>query len=428
MNPRPHPRESAARLAAALALPALLAALAGGCAAPSLRLSPPDPLARPLPPAKETFRVVVLGDTQQMAPIDWFARGGPKERALVRARIEALAPDLVLHTGDIVGNGWSASNWAEFRREYASIPMWPVLGNHDLFGANEAALASYFETFPHVEGRRWYALRHPPLAFLMLDSNLGEMSEEEARAQTEWLSAELDRAQADAAVKGIVLVTHHPPLSTQIGGGDARIKEAFYEPAARRRGRWNQVAAVFSAEAARCLLRTYLLLEQVVRLRPPGADPAFAPSSHGEDRIMATIQPYYGRPAATVGEAASVAEAARIMSGRNIGALVVVDGQGEPVGFVGERELVQGALAQGRDAAATPVGEFTLRDVTSVSPREEASRCSQLMREHKTRHLLVREGGSVVGVVSMRDVIRAVLEEKESEVRQLQAYISGSPT
>ena len=218
-------------------VPSMLAvfALAGGCAAPSIRLLPPDtPVARPQPPASESFRVVVIGDTQQMAPFDWFVRGGPKERAHVRARIEALKPDLVIHAGDVVGNGSSKSDWAEFRREFAAIPIWPVLGNHDLFGSNGPALASYFEAFPHVGGKRWYALRHPPLAFLMLDSNLGEMTDDEAREQEAWLARELDRAQADPAIRGIVLVSHHPPISSQVGGGSRRVKEAFFDAAAKR--------------------------------------------------------------------------------------------------------------------------------------------------------------------------------------------------
>ncbi len=212
-----------------------LAALTAGCAGPGLRFSPPPgPIARPRAPATETYRVVVVGDTQQMAPVDWVMRGGPKERALVRARIEALAPDLVLHCGDVVGYGASRSQWEDFRHEYASVPIWPVIGNHDLAGSNETALASFFEAFPHVEGRRWYALRHPPLAILMLDSNLGDLGDEAVLEQRTWLAAELDRAQADPKVRGIVLVTHHPPLSRMIGGGNSRVREAFYDEAAKR--------------------------------------------------------------------------------------------------------------------------------------------------------------------------------------------------
>lgn len=178
--------------------------------------------------------MVVLGDTQLMAPIDWVLRGGAKERARVRERIQALAPDLVIHAGDVVGNGSSKADWEDFRREFASVPIWPVLGNHDLFGANGPALASFFEAFPHVERRRWYALRHPPLVFLMLDSNFGEMTADEARAEQAFLVAELDRAEADPEVRGIVLVAHHPPLSKQIGGGSDRVKTAFFDEAAKR--------------------------------------------------------------------------------------------------------------------------------------------------------------------------------------------------
>jgi signal-transduction protein with cAMP-binding, CBS, and nucleotidyltransferase domain len=139
------------------------------------------------------------------------------------------------------------------------------------------------------------------------------------------------------------------------------------------------------------------------------------------------IEPYFGRPAVCVSADASAAEAAKLMADRKIGSLVATDAAGEPVGLVAERELVARVLATGRDPKKTKVSEIMLREVDSVSPREEAARCSILMRQRESRHLLVRDGGKLAGVVSMRDVIRAVLEEREAEVKQLTSYITGGP-
>jgi CBS domain-containing protein len=66
-----------------------------------------------------------------------------------------------------------------------------------------------------------------------------------------------------------------------------------------------------------------------------------------------------------------------------------------------------------------------LRNVASVPLREDPARCSELMKETGARYLLVRDGDKLAGVVSMRDVIRALLEEREAEVRQLTGYITG---
>ncbi len=216
---------------AVFCLAAAAVVAAAGCASASLKLSPPNELVRPEAPKDGSYRFAVVGDTQQMEPIDWILRGGPRERAQVRERIEALRPDFVLHAGDIVGNGGSVGQWEGFRREYSRVPLWPVLGNHDLFGGGNGALAHYFETFPHVEKRRYYALRFAPIVFLMLDSNLDD---DGWKAQSAWLEGELDRAEKDPLVRAIVLVTHHPPLSVQVGGGSARVRSDLYDAAARR--------------------------------------------------------------------------------------------------------------------------------------------------------------------------------------------------
>lgn len=232
-EPAKPPRTPRRRLRAALRIAALAVVLLVGL--PYLDVFPaPRHVARPLPAATDRYSFVVIGDTQQMPPVDWIVSGGSKKRSRVRDEIRRLQPQFTVLAGDVVGEGFYKPFWRKFRREYAGLPIWPVLGNHDLHGPNGLDLGYYFETFPHVGWRRWYAVRQPPLAFLMLDSNLGEMSAEEGERQTEWLGRELDRAEADPEVRGVVLVTHHPPFSTNFGGGSEAVRTRFWDAAAKR--------------------------------------------------------------------------------------------------------------------------------------------------------------------------------------------------
>jgi CBS domain-containing protein len=120
---------------------------------------------------------------------------------------------------------------------------------------------------------------------------------------------------------------------------------------------------------------------------------------------------------------ASIADAARTMASRRIGSVAVREG-GELVGLVTERDLLLSVLVNGADASR-PLREAMRSDVPRVRADETETGCAALMRDHATRHLLVEDRGSVVGVVSMKDVIRAMLEEKQFLIDQLATYITG---
>jgi len=184
--------------------------------------------------AKGRCRVALMGDTQRMQGVEWFMKGGAKERGRVRGEIERLRPDFVILAGDAVGTGSYKPSWNKFRRDYHTLPVWPVLGNHDLVGPDRLCLRYYFESFPHVEGRRWYAIRRPPVLFILLDSNFGSLSAEDSTGQEEWLKAELDRAQSDPEIRGLVVVAHHPPFSVHGGGGNEKVRQRFWDEAVRR--------------------------------------------------------------------------------------------------------------------------------------------------------------------------------------------------
>lgn len=122
--------------------------------------------------------------------------------------------------------------------------------------------------------------------------------------------------------------------------------------------------------------------------------------------------------------AAPVREAARIMAERRIGSVAVREA-GKVVGLVTERDLVVSVLAHGGSASA-PVREAMRAGIPRVRADAGEAACAALMRDHATRHLLVEDGGEVVGIVSMRDVIQAMLAEKQFVIEQLNTYIRGA--
>jgi CBS domain-containing protein len=116
-------------------------------------------------------------------------------------------------------------------------------------------------------------------------------------------------------------------------------------------------------------------------------------------------------------------EAAKVMRDKKIGSVAVSEG-GRVVGIVTERDLVSRVLAAG-DNGAMPIGEAMRTDLPNVGPTTSEAETAELMRTHYTRHLLVEERGRVVGIISMRDVIQLMLDDKQFLIEQLQTYIDG---
>ncbi|HET6411431.1 MAG TPA: CBS domain-containing protein [Anaeromyxobacter sp.] len=119
----------------------------------------------------------------------------------------------------------------------------------------------------------------------------------------------------------------------------------------------------------------------------------------------------------------SMREAARVMEERRIGSVAVKDG-GRIVGLVTERDLMRTVCVLGRDPG-WPIREAMRAEIPRVQPSTTESEVASVMRDHTTRHLLVEEGGTVVGVISMRDIIQLMLDEKEHLIGQLHSYIEG---
>lgn len=138
---------------------------------------------------------------------------------------------------------------------------------------------------------------------------------------------------------------------------------------------------------------------------------------------MATIRTHVTHEVVTLDQAAPIREAARLMAERRIGSIAVREG-GRVIGLVTERDLVFTVLAEGRDGGA-PIREAMRPGLPRVSPGATEVEVANLMRDHATRHLLVEEDGRPAGVVSMRDIIQLMLDEKQHVIEQLQTYIEG---
>lgn len=125
-----------------------------------------------------------------------------------------------------------------------------------------------------------------------------------------------------------------------------------------------------------------------------------------------------------IGPDAPVIEAVRAMAEHGIGALLVMRGE-TLTGIVSERDYARKVVLLGRASADTPVAHIMSSPVVTVDPQTSVQRCMLLMTERRIRHLPVVEGGEVIGIVSIGDLVKAVMEEQQHTIEQLESYIHG---
>lgn len=121
---------------------------------------------------------------------------------------------------------------------------------------------------------------------------------------------------------------------------------------------------------------------------------------------------------------APVLDAIRLMADAHIGAVLVMDGP-RLVGILSERDYARKVVLQGRSSADTPVRDIMTSRVLTTTPADTSDRCMQVMTERRIRHLPVLDGDDVVGVVSIGDLVKAVIEDQRVELDSLQRYIAG---
>jgi len=122
----------------------------------------------------------------------------------------------------------------------------------------------------------------------------------------------------------------------------------------------------------------------------------------------------------------TVLEVAKAMVERNIGAVPVLE-NGQLVGVFSERDLMKRVVVLGLNPATTLISEVMTRDPLTVECRENPEACMVLMRRHGFRHLPVCEGSTLVGFLSLRDLMLHDLSEKDYDIRMMRAYIHSTP-
>ncbi len=120
----------------------------------------------------------------------------------------------------------------------------------------------------------------------------------------------------------------------------------------------------------------------------------------------------------------SVYDALQMMAEKNVGALVVTEGN-TVVGMFSERDYARKVALLGRRSRDLSVREIMSADVISISPQDPLERCMELMTNQHIRHLPVIANGRLLGLVSIGDVVRRVIEEQQSTITHLEDYITG---
>jgi CBS domain-containing protein len=126
----------------------------------------------------------------------------------------------------------------------------------------------------------------------------------------------------------------------------------------------------------------------------------------------------------TIGPEASVFDALQRMSAREVGALVVLEDD-RICGLVSERDYARKVILLGRSSRETQIADIMTRNVQTVGLDQKVSECMVLMTEGRFRHLPTVEEDRLVGIISIGDVVKAIMEEQQLTIEQLETYITG---
>ncbi len=126
----------------------------------------------------------------------------------------------------------------------------------------------------------------------------------------------------------------------------------------------------------------------------------------------------------TVAPDISAYEALQLMAENDVGALIVVGREKDLRGIFTERDYSRKVVLKGRSSKDTPISELMTESVYSVTPDDPIEKCMAIMNDKHVRHLPVMEGGKLVGLVSIRDVLNMIISERETTIKHLEEYIS----
>jgi len=132
-----------------------------------------------------------------------------------------------------------------------------------------------------------------------------------------------------------------------------------------------------------------------------------------------------GRNILSISPNDSVYSAVERMSENNIGALLVIE-NGRLVGILSERDYARKVILKGKSSKNTLIREIMTPDVLCVSPETTVEECMALLTENRVRHLPVMEGGKLTGIVSIGDLVKQIISDKDFTIQQLEHYIHSA--
>lgn len=121
----------------------------------------------------------------------------------------------------------------------------------------------------------------------------------------------------------------------------------------------------------------------------------------------------------------TVYRALQLMAENNVGAVMICEGN-RIAGIFTERDYCRKIILMGRSSVNTPIKDIMTKKMITIQPNQSLEECMELMTKYHIRHLPVKEDDTLVGVVSMRDVMEAIISFKQDRINQLENYILGS--
>jgi CBS domain-containing protein len=126
----------------------------------------------------------------------------------------------------------------------------------------------------------------------------------------------------------------------------------------------------------------------------------------------------------TISPDAKVYEALQMMADKNVGALMVTEGD-TTVGLISERDYARKIVLKGKLSKDVPVREIMTADMIRIGPDDDVEYCMELMTDKRVRHLPVFKKDQLIGIISIGDIVKAIIEHKEEIIEQLENYIKG---
>jgi Icc-related predicted phosphoesterase len=182
--------------------------------------------------------IAIVGDVQRtsLAELSFMGRGQhDQEREAILNAIAGDNPDMLIMLGDQVVTGDDDAQWAYFDQcmtkiNSQAVPVHSIMGNHDYGESKHRCIRNYYDRFPHQTGKVHSMVRIGSLALVSINSNFEQLSSQEIREQEEDYAKWLTELDADPAVKGVIVASHHPPYTNSDLGMNEEVNRMFARP------------------------------------------------------------------------------------------------------------------------------------------------------------------------------------------------------